>query len=303
MAAPWIIAETVISDGTKRIPVYNLDLGSLVEMDFNPTSGAVPINARQHPIVGARWGGAKFVTDFAGSGTAGTAPNVDNWMKATGIKVTNNVSTSQVYLADGNLGTNFTGATVEAIIGGGLTTVSATSAADWTLTGTAGGILKAAWTMFGVYTAPTEATNADTLATTAVPIPLVALVATIGGDTLVLKEFVIALNNRVNSPNYDMCHASGAAAPRVVDQNPTISIKAEFPAYSTANYFTDCTSGTKTAISIVVGTTGGNICTITGDAYPNRKPILSDNDGLLGIDMSYDFGYAAADTKLTITLT
>lgn len=303
MAAPWIITETVISDASKRIPVYGLDLGGLVEMDFNQTSGAIPINARQHPIVGARWGGAKFVTDFAGSGTVGTAPNVDNWMKATGFKVTNNVGASQVYLADGNIGANFTAATLEAILGGGLTTICASAAADWTLTGTAGGILKASWTMFGTYTAPTEATNADSLATSAVPVPLVALVATIGGDTLVLKEFVIALNNKVNSPNYDMCNAAGAAGSRVVDQNPTFSFKAEFPALATANYFTDCTSGTKTTISIVVGTTGGNICTITGDAYPNRKPIITDNDGLAGVDMSYDFSFAAADTKLTITLT
>lgn len=302
MAAPWVSAMTRVSDGTNSQYVfdYNYDL---IQANTFDGSSHVPIGNRPHDTPGALWSAASMKSLVAGSGTAGTPPDVDLWLKACALKYQNAPATSDTYSVTGDLKTDFTAGTVETALGNGILQTCTSAAGNLIVRLEAGQPAIYEFTMDGVYAAASEAALADAFATRANPQSCVGLTITMDTETLVLKDCTFNLNNENDSPNLDIAGTNGTSACNVTNQKPTMEFTAYLPAFATANYWTDYTAQNQLSFSGVLGTVAGNILTITGDFYMTAEPEILDLNGMVAVRVTTRMGEAAADTALTMVYT
>lgn len=291
-----IIKMTEVEWNSKAHRVFDLEMNP-IRKDAHRMTGQVPIAKRDHVVAGALWTETTFSINLSGSGTAGTPPEVDDILKACGLNYTNSPGTSDTYDITGDFTNDFTAVDINQSIGDGLKIPMTNMAMTATLRCRSGA--PAIWTFAGAgnYTEPTEAALSNTLAASAHPQPCKNMTCTVAGDTLIMKEIDIMLNNENNSPNYDMAATQGVAAPNLTDQVPTTSILATHPTLATQNYYSTFTSETKMAINVVIGATAGNICTITGDIYLIDYETV-DVDGVLGIRLTGEWSWDGTNDTL-----
>jgi len=302
MAAPWFDTQTRVEDGTNLLAVQNIKPDWIVSESYDNNINR-PIATRDIPRAGKIWTEPGFESQIAGSGAAGTAPPEGTLFAAAGMAEAVVVSTSVTYTWSLTHATTKIAA-LSQFIGNGLKQPSTNCLLDAVFRGRVGAPLIAAWSGWGQYTAPTEATGSDTLGTKAVPIIGRDLTGTLASDSLHIREFDIALNNESNSPNDRLTGSSttGVDLPDLVDSTPTLSLLAEIPAFSTENYYTDYTSGTTLALSMVYGASAGNILTITGTFYLNAAPAVEWVNKTAYHRLTADMGYDTSELlKFTFT--
>lgn len=300
---PHVIAETELEWNSKSHRVMNFSVDGPQANVFD-TRIQAPIKNRHHPVPGSMWTRINFDTFAAGSAAAGTAPvTIGPLLIAAGADENLTPATSAIYDFDGALTTNTVGQTIDEYIGDAYKVPHGTCVGNLVATMDAGQPLVCSWSMDGTYTAPTEAAGAAALSGDADPFPCKGLTGTVGGETLVLRQFVMNLNNETNSPNLNIVGTNGVAVPTLVNQAPSLEILAVLPALATANYFTDFTTEFKTDVSIVVGSVAGNILTITASGYQNTIPEIVDIDGVAFVRLRYDVGWKSTDTVLTWAFT
>ena len=301
--SPHILSMTEIEFNSKSHRVENLGFSPVVA-DVHETTATLPISKRDTPVAGAIWtGGWGFDYWVSGSGSAGTAPPMDKLLLACGLNESVSAGVSVTYLSTGDLDTDLTRVNLDMFIGDGLKVPVPNAVGNMSMAFRPGEPVKMRFDFEGTYTAPTEAAGAASLVTAAHPPAAKGLTATVGGDTLVLKEVDTSLNNVNNSPNYDAVAANGVANPDLTDTAPDYSFLAVLPAFATANYWTDFLAETKTDLSVVLGGTAGNIMTLTASGYPLGPPDLTDVNGILQARMNYRVGWGSGDTKWTAVFT
>ena len=279
------------------------------EVDFNPIrkdshrgTHQFPITKRDYFVPGALWTEPSFSIWGSGSATAGTPPEIDALLQATGLAYANSPGVSDTYTADGALGTNQVAVNVDTYIGDGLKVDSDNCVFGATLTMRPGEPVRWDFRGAGTYVAPTEAAGSAALATSAHPVACKGLTMTLATDTLVIKEYIARLGNQNSSPNYDICGTHGVASPELTDQDVTAEMLVVLPTFATENYFTNFTTPLKVAFSGVVGATAGNILTITCDYY-QYDYALEDVNGVLCARLFLEMSQTEAHTQLTLVYT
>lgn len=262
------------------------------QVDVHNNTDITPVSGRDKPRAGSLYSKMGFSVEAAGSGAAGTAPNVGPLLIACGMPETVSASVSVVYDVPLTKASTV-GATAQDIdkfLGNELKHECNSAVGNVMFTARAGE--KAFWTfdMSGIYAAPTEASSLASLGTTARPPVAKGLTVTVGGATLVLKEVTINHNNTIASPRKDIAGTNGVQAPKITASLPTMQIKFERTALATFNPWTVMTSETSTALALVLGGTAGNILTITGDWYPLDFPDDSEEDKILVETMNFQMG-------------
>lgn len=299
MAAPHKVRLTEVVVSTKAIPVFggtaNINTG-----DTHSRADAQPIFARGKPASGIlRSGITGLLIEIAGSGTAGTAPNIDALYELCGLLGTNDPGVSEIYAYNATLG--HTASTVSIYQGDALLQDCLAPAGNLTINGEVGKPLMASFDMIGQWTAPTEAASAVVLATSADAPILKAATMTLDSDDLVWRSFELALGN-VLTERPDASETNGIAVPLITDRQNRMKLVAEVPAIAT-NYWTDWNASTKLAFNLVVGATAGNIITITCDLYIGAAPVITEVEDLYLVELDCEISDIAADDQLAIAFT
>lgn len=292
------LTEVVVS--TNVIPVF----GGTADINTGDThlrSEAQPIFARGPGVSGIQRSViAGLLVEIAGSGSAGTAPNIDALYEACGLKGTNDPGVSEIYAHDATI--SHTAVTLEAYQGDTLQQDLTSGAGNMVITGTPGIPLMGSFDLNGIWTAPTEDTNAATLATSADAPIFKASTMTLASDDLVWRSFELNLNNEVTE-RPDGGATEGIAPPLITNINHRITLVAEVPAFSVANYWTSWEGSTKMAFSMVVGSTAGNIITITASLYHAAAPVMSFDGGIQLVTLDLEVSELADDDQLAIAFT
>ncbi len=295
------IAETEVAyksatdaDAVKLTRATELSL-SLPKANMYQHTMQRPIAMRDKPRVGAVWAEMNFKQEIAGSGTAGTAPSWAVIMEATGCKSANDPGVSELYTFDGYINTNFVGVDFEMSLGDGIKQLCGSSVCDARFNFLPGEPVELDVTAWGLYTEPTEAALAYTLATSAVPIVAKNLAVVFAGKTTIVKSASIFLGVEPVSPRLDIVAVNGVQAPVPKDTQPGYEIVIEYPAHADINTFNQFTAETAAALVIPVGTVAGNILTFTMDGYMSAEPIIEEDEGIAVVRYQYAIDTQGSD--------
>lgn len=303
---PHVIAATTMEWGSKTHRVFDVSW-DVVNADVYDTTVQMPMTKRNHPVPGALYTVISFKTLLAGSGAgAGAAktPPMGALLKACGLKETISTTVSTTYAWTGDLTTDTTPVDIDLYLGAAVKLPIGSAVGNVSFDFTAAQPCVMTFDMVGTYTAPTEAAGSADDETHGNPFPCKNMTLTVGTKTLVTKNLTINLNNENNAVNYDAAAANGIDDPDLVNQNPTFSVLAEMPAFSTANYWTDLAAETNTVLAAVLGVGASNINTFAMSGYLRAHPVISDVNGIAAIGLDYQMGtLSGTDTTFTLICT
>ncbi len=298
MAILTKLTEVVVT--AKVLPVF----GGTADVNTGDTysrSEATPAFSRGPDLAGIMRSSISGLTfEIAGSGTAGTAPATNAFFEMCGLIGTNAPATSETYAHNATI--SATATSVAVYQGDTILNTCVEAVGDLTITGKAGKPLMGTIDCHGKWTAPTEASNATTLSDDADAPIVKGSTMTLATDNLVWRSYEFKTNNTITE-RPDLSDASGIEAPLITDMNHTITLVAETPAFSTANYWTSWLAGTKMAFSMVVGSVAGNIITQTADVYHTAAPQLSEEGGIQLVTLQLRVGELAGDSKYALAFT
>ena len=271
--------------GTDACQVRNLEVtpvqSDIVSRDLiRPYLGASPQLIANNRVQ------VTFEVEYAGSGTAGTAPRYGSLLKACGFSETIVASTSVTYAP---VSTSFSSVTMYYSTDGVRHKVTG-ARGTYSLNLTANQIPVINFTMTGQYVAPTD---------TADPTPTFTAQATpkIFNDTnttaftlfsetdLPLQSCQLDIGNEV--VYRELINSDKEVL--IVNRSGSGSLAIEMPTLASHDFFADAVASTTGNLSIVHGTAGGNIVTLASaaNAISLGAPAYSEDSGIVMLNLPY----------------
>jgi len=200
-----------------------------------------------------------FEVELAGSGAAGTAPAYGPVLKACGLSETVVATTSVTYAP---VSSSFSSVTIY-FYQDGIRHIVTGARGTFTLNGQVGAIPTIAFTMTGIYNAPTD----TALATPTYASQVTPLIFKNGNTTNfsafgysgALQSIDLNIGNEIVYREL----IGGTKEVLITDRKPAGTMSIEAVLLATKNYFTVSTGSTTGSISFQHGTTAGNIATLT----------------------------------------
>lgn len=243
-----------------------------------------------------------FGVEFAGSGTAGTAPKFGALLRAcgmaeavaTGASVTYSGATPATDSVTANYNTD------------GNRHLSTGVRGTFDLKLEAGQLPEFAFKMQGNYSAPADASlPTGTYTNQAPPVHVSSANTTavsVAGLSACMRSFDLSLGNNIVFQD----HAGCAPKVLITDRMVSGTLVIERPdLLATKDFYNLATSGTTGAISFQHGQTAGNIVTVTMSTVNFGAPSLTDIDGTMGLSIPFMALKSAAglSDELTIAFT
>jgi hypothetical protein len=239
-----------------------------------------------------------FDVEFAGSGTAGTAPKYGPLLRACGMSeaiVSGSVTYSGATPATDSVTANYNSD------GNGHLSTGMRGSFDLKLD--AGALPTYSFKMQGNYAAPTDtALPTPTYINQAAPVHVSSANTTavsVAGYSACMKSFQLSLNNSLVFQDHAGC------APKVIITDRMVSgtIVIERPdALASKNFYTLATAGTTGAISFQHGQTAGGILTVTMSTVNFGAPTPTDIDGVIGLSIPFVALKSAAGLSDELTI-
>ena len=242
-----------------------------------------------------------FTIELAGSGTAGTAPNIDKLLLACGFVDVNVPATSDTYTFESPL--THTAVDIDTHPGDIRKYACNSACGSVKLVFKAGEPGKAIFEFDGAYEAVSEASGGADEHVSADGVPCKGLTATVGGQTVILSSLEIDVKGRRAADRKDMAATNGVQVPVLVSIDPTITAKFEAPAIATLNVESLFAAGTKVAFQVVLGGAAGNILTIDVDGFISEMPGQSYEDDILQDTIVAEMSRDSGDTDLQLVYT
>jgi hypothetical protein len=284
------------SDGTTAL--FNLDISQ--DTEFNQRSGQNSLD-KLAGIVGAQVAKVKVTTELVGSGSAGTAPSWEPLILAAGTAVTNN-GTSVTY-APVTGSTNMTSLTFGQWIDGRKYGARGVTL-NMTMKGDSGKQVMVDWEGSGGWITPTNQANiTPTFVTSPIPPRLVSATFQIDSTNYISRGFEFGLGNTI-AVRKDTHSAAGVHSTAITDRDPYLEFDVE--ADSTKDWYADYAAGATAAASIVIGSTAGNIWTLTiPKMQQSQPPEKIDIDGVAGYKLHFGLlrNAVAGDDSFSLVLT
>ena len=250
-------------------------------------------------IPGVRSAKLEFDVELKGSGTAGTAPALGNLLKACGLGETVDSGKSVTYAP------------------------ASSSISSLTLAAYQDGIIKKIWGARGNVSlklengAPGwlhfEFTGADFSVTDGTmlsgvtyestkPVAFLSATFSIDSYSALIGVLEINMNNEVNLRK-DANSDSGYKSAVITGRKPTMTMDPEHVTVATYDFFGKLRSGNEGSLSLVLGSTAGNICTIKA---PKVQYInISDDvrDGIRSLGITCQLNRSSGDDEISIAFT
>lgn len=224
-----------------------------------------------------------FEVELAGSGTAGTAPAYGPVLKACGLAETVVASTSVTYAP---VSSSFSSVTLY-FHNDGIRHKVTGCRGSFNMTAEVGGIPVIAFTMVGIYNAPTDtATPTPTYANQAAPLIFK------NGNTSNFSIF--SYSGCLQSLNFDLANETvyrelvGCTKEVLItNRAPNGTCVIEAPTITAKDFFTIANGSSTGSISFQHGATAGNIVTFTTAQSDIGSPTYSDQDGIQMLNLPY----------------
>lgn len=242
-----------------------------------------------------------FSVDLKGSGSAGTAPDWLVLHKACGFSNANVASTSDTLTPDDTP----TDSVTIWVYKDGLLYKLVGCRGEVKHVFEAGKIVKMNYEFMGRFDVPTDVSfpTSVTLDSTK-PVPAVGVSFTFGSYAAIIDKLELAPNN-VISRNDDMNQTYGVYGFDIVDRKPkgTMTVNAVLRATSNADFWAYMNAGTTKALSIVIGSTAGNIATITAPVCVIRSIKPVNKNGIEMFEIEFQLARNSGGDELSIALT
>jgi len=224
-----------------------------------------------------------FEVELAGSGAAGTAPAYGPVLKACGLSETVVATTSVTYAP---VSTSFSSVTIY-FYQDGIRHIVTGARGTFTLNGQVGAIPTIAFTMTGIYNAPTDTALATpTYANQATPLIFK------NGNTTSFSAF--SYSGALQSIDLNLGNEivyreliGGTKEVLITDRKPAGTMSIEAVLLATKNYFTVSTGSTTGSVSFQHGTTAGNIATLTMAQSDLADASYADLNGIAMLNLPY----------------
>lgn len=238
---------------------------------------------------------------MVGSGTAGTPPAYDAIFRAMGFSVANVPATSDTYtpVIHGESVTMARYVANSATTGFTEKIHGARASGNIVLPTGAPAVLNP--TVEGLYNVPTEETLLVPVHDTTVPVAIMGGTFTMDGVALKYSEFTVNVENTLEIRT-DPSSATGGFSIVIVDQVITASCDPEMEDVGTRDFFTEMTTHEEVALSVVIGSTAGNIITISAPKVQITS-LAVEGDTFLRSTQELQFNRSSGNDALEIEFT
>lgn len=289
-------ATPAASDGVLCRDVEIKPVGDELQRDFLRKS----LSPLPHQI-GERHYELRFTTELKGSGTAGTAPELSPCFQACGFAETIVAVTSVTYAPESD---TFPSATIYVYRDGILHKLTG-ARGTFEINLTAGKFGEITWTFQGIYNAVTDVAMVDGTYDATLPPVVVSAAFSVGGYAAVATKLALNMANQL-ALRRSLNEATAVKELLITgwpDRGGSFDPEAVLEA--THPFFANWLSATQAAMTIAVGATGGNICTITAPKVQYRQINPGDRDGLYVYEIPIRLAKSvdAGDDEISIAFT
>ena len=306
-----ILAETESTYGSDSSPTGSSNgIGKISSLEINPVESEVisrnlirPFLGNSAQLIANTRVTVSFTVEYSGSGAAGTAPKYGPLIEACGFGETIVSSTSVTYAP---ISTTPESVTMY-IDNDGIRHKVLGARGTFAISLNANQIPVINFTMTGQYVAPTDTASPSITVSNQVD-PVVFNAANTNGFTLfsatglALQSAEIDVGNNV--VYRELVNASKDV--RITDRAATANFVVECPALSTKDFFALAVAGTAGDLSIVHGTTAGNIITLASNStgLSLGNPTYSESDGIVMLNLPTTMvPSSAGNNELTLAYT
>lgn len=254
-------------------------------------------------IPGARSMRATFKAELKGSGAAGTAPAIGKLLRACGMDETVVASTSVTYKRALNTPTLTLGLYSIPASGNNLRMLLKGARGTWKLAPKIGDPSMLEFDFLGcdITVADIAGITPSGLETTK-PQPFLSTGFTMQGVSHKISTFGLDYGNAL-ALREDIAQASGYFSCLITDAEATFSMDPEKELVATHDYFGLLKLGTEGAMSVAIGATAGNICTITSAKAQYSKVEPSERNGVGIFRVEGKFNRNTGNDDLVIAFT
>jgi hypothetical protein len=297
--------ETTAAPGTDTIPTVaaNAIMAFDVSLDIKPNmEERYPGNSDRSAYPNIRGETAvelKFWIELKGSGTKGTAPRWAPLLKAcdrleTTLAGTSNVYSPALVSETCSIYVNIDGI-LHKILG---------CAGDCEIDLTSGKTPRLNFTMSGIYALATDSEIAAGSFDDVTPNIVKGTTMTFGTYAAITEKILLKFGNTVIKRT-SMNATEGILAFMVGPRNPSgiLTCEVVLRATSSADFLSYFDVGTTRALSFVLGTTAGNIVTITAPVCRLSAPKYGDRDGLRIWDIEFQMARSVGNDERSLALT
>lgn len=300
-----LLAEVETTYGTDPTPTTSANAIQAFEVELTPEIDVLERRdfgitlSRLKELGGKRRATITFTTELRGSGSAGTAPNESPLFQACGHDETIVGATSVTYAP---VSATFKSATIW-VYKDGLVHKMNGCVGNYEIDLVAGETPKVKWEFQGLYVTPADDTfpTAYTVDST-VPTVCKGLTATFDSYSACVENINIKSNNTITERPC-LTATYGVAGFQITDRNPEGSFTPEATLLATKNFWTKFEADTVQALSVVLGSTAGNIVTITASQCRTRSIAYADRDGIVAHEIGFQLARSSADDEISIALT
>lgn len=289
--------------GTNAVEIRNLKMGMsgsvLTRDNIRGTISQVA------PVIGSQFVDLAFDVEVKGSGSVGVAGQLSALLQACSFAETASAGSSVVYLP-----TSVQNAKTCTIYVYNLDTGSAKLHKITGCVGNvsfkveAGKIAVASFTMRGLFAIPTDVAlpSTPTYESTVPPAVQNASFSLNSVTSLVLQSLGIDVGNQIAQRD-DISSPYGIKSFIVTSRQPKGTFNPDAGLVAGYDWYTDWVNSAKRALSVVVGSTAGNIVTITAPKVVLEGIKDGDSNGILKTDNSFFLGLNAGDDEVQIKIT
>jgi len=242
----------------------------------------------------------KFATELKGSGTAGTAPEIDPLFRACNYTRTNTPGTSDVYDPNSNQSTGesitiyfYQHDIVHKISG---------CRGTFTVDLTAGEYGKINWEFTGIYTAAADGSIPAITVNATVPPRFLSASFAIDSYAAVIEKLKIDTGNEIGRrPSANA--ATGILEYFVKERKITCEIDPEVVALSTKSFWGLWAANTLVAFTATVGSTAGNRCVITAPKVQIAEVKYGERESLLTNALKLNFTPNTGNDEIKFSFT
>jgi len=240
-----------------------------------------------------------FDAEVKGSGTAGTPPEIDALLRASGFGVTNVVSTSDTYAP---VSTGHESVTIYYYQDGTFLRISGCRG-NVSLSGEAGAVGKASFTMTGHTSGVTDTGIVTPVYDSTVPPPVLGAGFTIDSYAATINALTFDMGNTMAMPG-DVSATDGYGEVQITKRDVNGSIDPEHELVATEDFIGNFRGGASMALSSgTIGSVAGNRYAITMPAVSYRDASPGDREGIRILELPFGAAESSGDDEVSIAFT
>ena len=283
---------------TKSPIVINWNANVLNRDNIRGNISAMP------PVIGQRWAEINFQVELRGSGSVGVAGQLSALLQACAMSEAVSAGSSVVYLPTSPNQSTITMYIYDLDSGSCVLNKFVGCVGDWSWGGKAGELSYLDFKFKGLILSTADAAlpSSPTYETTVAPVVQSASFSIKSIGTLIVQQLSISLGNNIGSRD-DINSSAGLKGFFVTNRAPKASLNPEENTVAEWDKLADWAASTQMALSVQIGSTAGNICTITAPKAVLDSIKDADKNGIAAHELALSLGLSSGNDEIKLKFT